>query len=359
MYNINKIKNKRIGRSLEFFANAKNRDDRFCLTPAAASLQRHSEPQAKNPEKIILDNWILRFAPAPLRMTMSVLSLLLSLNISTAHAVTCTFSADGKSVTITGSGSETFSNCASNSTNYPGDSWKNSIKNVTFGEGITEVGAGAFYQSTSIESVNMPSVTTIGRGAFGYAPSLTSVSMPNVITIDYGAFASSTALENVDMPKVETIGQAAFHSTSALTSVNIPNVKSIGYIAFHGSSALTNVSMPSTTEVVNPAFNMSLNDVNCLGTTEECAALKSIMKSNIPYFYDSKFYTVETPTTNCGSYSQGACNTCRKGFDLSQNGCTCHNGGTPIGGTCFPRRYTPAEAAELVGEKNTIYLYYK
>ena len=43
--------NKIIGRSLEFFAHAKNRDDFSFSTPTALGVQRHSEPQAKNQEK--------------------------------------------------------------------------------------------------------------------------------------------------------------------------------------------------------------------------------------------------------------------------------------------------------------------
>jgi hypothetical protein len=205
------------------------------------------------------------------------------------------------------------------------------------------------------------SVTTVGTFAFKNTTSLVSVDMPNVTNIADQGFYGATALSNVDIPNLRLIGNVAFYGATSLTSIDIPNVTSIGDQAFAFAGLLTNVDIqPNITRIGVNAFNGThLNDLNCLGTTENCATIKDLMQSQGATFDDSQFHIIDKPTANCSGYSNGTCSACKIGFDLSNNSCICHNGGASIGGTCFPRRYTPAEAAELVGESNTILLYYK
>ena len=86
---------------------------------------------------------------------------------------------------------------------------------------VTEIGDGAFLDySSSLTSVDMPSVTEIGGGAFMFCRSLTSVDMPSVTEIGDGAFLDCSRLSSVDIPSsVATIGALAFGGCSSLEAV--------------------------------------------------------------------------------------------------------------------------------------------
>ena len=117
-------------------------------------------------------------------------------------------------------------------------------------------------------------VTTIGAGAFYNCTSLTSVTIPNSVTsIGVSAFASCTSLTNVTIgTNVTSIGSYAFYSCYGLTSVTIPNsVTSIGNHAFNDCTSLTSVTIgTSVTSIGNMAFS-------------DCSSLKSVyFKGNAP-----------------------------------------------------------------------------
>ena len=119
---------------------------------------------------------------------------------------------------------------------YDYSPWGSSIKRVIIGDGVTEIGNGAFRKCRSLTSVTIPnSVTTIESSAFESCSSLTTVTIPNsVTTIGDNAFSGCSALTYVTISNsVTTIGGSAFSSCSALTSVTIPNsVTEIGSDAF-------------------------------------------------------------------------------------------------------------------------------
>src|SRR5438876_352277 len=78
-----------------------------------------------------------------------------------------------------------------------------SLRNVTIGTRVTNIGSDAFYYCTSLTSVIVPnSVTSIGDNAFGYCNSLRNVTIGTSVT---------------------NIGSEAFYSCTSLTSVIIPN----------------------------------------------------------------------------------------------------------------------------------------
>jgi len=95
-------------------------------------------------------------------------------------------------------------------------------------DGITKIRDAAFYQRTSLTSVDIPdSVTSIGGYAFGNCDSLTSVTIPDSVT---------------------SIGERAFNLCDSLTSVTISDsVTTIGDRVFAFCGSLTSVTVLATT----------------------------------------------------------------------------------------------------------------
>ena len=139
------------------------------------------------------------------------------------------------------------------SSDQPWYKYKEDIKRVVVGEGITSVGDSAFYEYYNISKVTMSStVTSIGSGAFSGCTSLIDVSIPKTVTTigDY-SFQNCTSLESVVIEAnskkgFETvIGQSAFNGCKSLTSITIPgNVTSIGYYAFSNCKSLEELTIP-------------------------------------------------------------------------------------------------------------------
>jgi hypothetical protein len=79
------------------------------------------------------------------------------------------------------------------------------LKTVIISEGVTAIGATAFYQCTGLASITIPdSVTSIGNRAFYGCSSLVSVTIPDSVTyIGGNAFATCTSLISVTISPVE------------------------------------------------------------------------------------------------------------------------------------------------------------
>jgi len=127
--------------------------------------------------------------------------------------------------------------------------------NVSIPKDTTEIGSNAFYEATTVTSVEIPdTVTTIGSSAFNGCISLSEVSIPNSVTdIGEGAFANCTNLTSVAIPStVETVSGGAFYNCSSLTEVSISNgTKNIEEGAFAECTSLTQVTIPSTVEAIS------------------------------------------------------------------------------------------------------------
>lgn len=195
--------------------------------------------------------------------------------------VTYTLDTDTGVLAITGTGD--MANYGFDGTyTSPWYSYKEDIKTVTVGNGVTTIGSCAFYkcasltsieisntvtsignyafsQCTSLGSITIPgSVTTIGSNAFYYCTSLATVTIgesSGLISIDYNAFYQCTELISIEIPdSVTSIGAAAFASCSKLQEVTIGNsVTSIGSSAFHG---LTFYDSDGTTELQQTVENL-------------------------------------------------------------------------------------------------------
>ena len=145
--------------------------------------------------------------------------------------------------------------------NYPWDSYRESIKKVIINEGVRSIGYQAFYDCSSLTSINIPeSVTSIGFCAFYGCSSLTSINIPESVTsIEGGAFSGCSSLTSINIPEsVTSISNWAFSGCSSLSSINIPeSVISISESAFNGCSSLTSVYSYATTpaKFISGAFS--------------------------------------------------------------------------------------------------------
>ncbi len=133
-----------------------------------------------------------------------------------------------------------------------------SITAVSLPDGLTSIGALAFYDS-NLTNVTIPQgVTSIGGQAFYSCYALTNVTIPQGVTeIPCDAFESCSSLTNVTIPdSVTSIEAGAFNDCSSLTNVTIPErVTYIGMGAFMNCDALTSITIPaSVTEIEIMAF---------------------------------------------------------------------------------------------------------
>ena len=185
----------------------------------------------------------------------------------------------------------------------PWSSYRDSIKSVIIGNGVTDIGYYAFVGCTNLTGVTIPnSVTSIGIYAFYNCTGLTSITIPNSVTsIDYAAFEGCTGLTSITIPdSVTSIGFGAFYWCTGLTSVTIPNsVTSIGNYAFSWCTGLTSVTIPNSVKSIGDyAF------ADCTGLTSitipdsvtsiggaafsGCTGLTSISVSDGNPSYDSR-----------------------------------------------------------------------
>ena len=135
----------------------------------------------------------------------------------------------------------------------------NGCKNTIIPDGVTSIGANAFYGCYYLTNIEIPnSVTRIKHSAFEGCSRLTSIEIPNSVTsIGEYAFCSCSSLINVEIPSsVTSIGSYTFSECSGLTSVKIPNsVTSIGNSAFYRCTVLASIEIPSSvTSIGGDAF---------------------------------------------------------------------------------------------------------
>ena len=157
------------------------------------------------------------------------------------------FDKDNSNLTISGSGSMTDYEYTSPA---PWKQYSNCIKYAAIDEGVTTVGACAFYECKDIISITIPeSIKSIETNAFCGCEILTSITIPeSVTTIGTYAFCYCCELKSVVIPDhVSFIGENAFNGCSGLSYVNIPKgISSIGNSLFYGCINLRSITIPES-----------------------------------------------------------------------------------------------------------------
>jgi len=137
--------------------------------------------------------------------------------------------------------------------------YKDAVRRIVIGEGITSVGDCTFWAFSNVQEVVLPEgLTRIGNHAFTACTNLEKINIPESLTYigDY-AFNSCKRLSTITIPDGATyLGKYAFHFCTGLTSVTIPeSITEILSYTFYECRSLTNVRIPdSVTAIGGYAF---------------------------------------------------------------------------------------------------------
>ncbi len=158
----------------------------------------------------------------------------------------------------------------------PWNNFKDNIKAVTIGNGVTNIGDYAFVYCTNLMNLTIPdSVTSIGDDAFFGCVSLISITIPDSVT---------------------EIGLYAFKHCSTLKSITIPaGVTSINHTTFSSCDNLENI----TVDPDNTAYSSDKNGV--LFNKDKTALLY------YPAGNPAKSYTIPDGVTSIESRAFYAC----------------------------------------------------
>ncbi len=168
---------------------------------------------------------------------------------SCGEKVTWSYNSTTKALVISGEGEMKDCTNPSDSPFYLSD-----IEEVVISEGVTSVGACAFYNCYSLKSVTISDgVTGIGSSAFSFCYNLSDVTLGSGIkTIGESAFSVCDSLTEIAIPDTtETIGDSAFYECGKLGCVSIGNgVTAIGDSAFYNCKALSDIIIPDSVTVI-------------------------------------------------------------------------------------------------------------
>ena len=220
---------------------------------------------------------------------------------------------DTDTLIVSGTGSMRTYSYSSGKTTAPWSPFCNTVKHLVIEDGITRVGACAFYGCVLLEDVSLPdSVTYLAYNAFQNCYALQRIALSEFVTgLGVGVFYNCTGLteiyynaavsgsfntgskefysagtsgEGVTVtigPAVESVPANLFHISDSDPAVRRPKIKTvifengateIGSQAFRNCDKMTSLTLPNSIETISEnAFYgcSSLTDVYYNGTQEE------------------------------------------------------------------------------------------
>ncbi len=189
-------------------------------------------------------------------------------------------------------------------TTVPWSGDRSKITKVTIADGITNIGAYAFYSCENLTAVSIPeTVEKIGEHAFDGCVKLADITIPKTLTeIGTDAFKGCTSMSYIPIPNKGTdIVAGEYENYTNLKNITIPEgVTTVGAAAFRNCSNATSVSIPSTLASIGEnAFDgcTSITDVYYNGTESEWESISiadgnsCLTEANIHYLkLTVKFY---------------------------------------------------------------------
>lgn len=132
---------------------------------------------------------------------------------------------------------------------------RGSVRKIVIGDGVTGIGAYAFYGCSNAESIEIAaSVKKIGNKAFSYCKSVSNLVFSDVGLEEIGeyAFENCDSLVNVSLPEtVRTISDGAFFSCGALESINLPGtLETLGKKTFYDCGSLKAIAVPGKVKTI-------------------------------------------------------------------------------------------------------------
>ena len=146
----------------------------------------------------------------------------------------------------------------SSASEQPWNDNSSQIRKVVIGDGVTSIGACAFWNCGVYSAEISPSVTIIGNSAFRGSSMISVVIPSSVKTIGNSAFCECQNLSSVTVSEgVETIDQNAFRACTSLTSIALPSsIGEVGAAAFFQCQALTRATFAPGSKQVKMGDNM-------------------------------------------------------------------------------------------------------
>lgn len=89
----------------------------------------------------------------------------------------------------------------------------------------TTLGGYAFYNNTTLPTIDFPSLTAVPANCFRQCTSATSVNLPVCTSLGNNAFQKDALIERMDFPVLTSIGATAFDQCSALETLILRGAK--------------------------------------------------------------------------------------------------------------------------------------
>ncbi|MBE6927594.1 MAG: hypothetical protein E7467_03770 [Ruminococcaceae bacterium] len=189
-----------------------------------------------------------------------------ALPIAPVHAATTgtcgnlTWTYDSGTLTISGYGPMPDFDTTYANTRAPWYNYNTLVDTIIIKNGVTSIGANAFYNYELVPSINIPvSVRSIGEKAFLFCDLLADAPLPPYLShIGENAFAFC-ALKEIILPETltELSAKAFYYCTKATTLHFGSNLKTIGASAFEGCESVRELTLLQGMNVGGSAFKDS------------------------------------------------------------------------------------------------------